>query len=54
MFKSRKGLESLYPDFAEHAAFSFKSEDVMTFLGRELNGNFREEIVSECPFGKCE
>lgn len=47
MFKSRKVLESLYPDFAEHAAFCFKSDDVMTFLGRKLNGNFKGEIVSD-------
>lgn len=47
MFKSRKDLESLYPDFVEHAAFSFKSDDVMAFLGRKLNGNFKGEIVSD-------
>jgi hypothetical protein len=47
MFKSRKDLESIYPDFAEHAAFCFKSDDVMTFLGRKLNGNFKGEIVSD-------
>lgn len=47
MFKSRKDLEKIYPDLVEHATLCFNCEDVMTFLGRKLQGNFQGEIVSD-------
>jgi len=46
MFKSREDLEKIYPDLVEHATLCFNCEDVMTFLGRKLQGNFQGEIVS--------
>jgi hypothetical protein len=36
----------IYPDLVEHATLCFNCEDVMTFLGRKLQGNFQGEIVS--------
>lgn len=47
MFKSQKKLDDFYPDLVEHAVFCFGCEDVMTFLGRKLHGNFKGEIVSD-------
>ena len=47
MFKSQQELELVYPDLVEHAIFCFGCEDVMTFLGRKLHGNFKGEVVSD-------
>lgn len=47
MFESRDHLEKIYRDLVKHALVNFKSEDVMTFLGRKLHGNFKGEIVSD-------
>jgi len=47
MFKSRAQLQSVYPDWVEHAILCFNCEDVMTFLGRKLNSNFLGELVSD-------
>ncbi|MCP5047461.1 MAG: hypothetical protein GY940_09840 [bacterium] len=47
MFKSQKELGSVYPDLVEHAVLCFGCEDVMTFLGRKLHGNFKGEMVSD-------
>lgn len=47
MFKSRNELESVYKDYVEHAVISFKSEDVMSFLGRKMHPAFSGEVVSD-------
>jgi hypothetical protein len=47
MFKSRSDLETVYKDYLEHAIISFKSNDVMTFMGRKMHSAFSGEIVSD-------
>lgn len=44
LFKDRAALKDLYPKLLRHATMCFSAEDVMTFLGRKLNGNFKGEI----------
>lgn len=44
VFDSPADLKSLYEKLLPHAIVSFGAEDVMTFLGRKLHGNFQGEI----------
>jgi hypothetical protein len=44
IFKDRSKLASLYPRLLEHVSNCFNSEDVLKFLGRKLNANFRGEV----------
>lgn len=44
IFKDRSRLASLYPRLIEHARACFTAEDVLKFLGRKLNANFRGEV----------
>jgi hypothetical protein len=48
MFKDRATLQSLYRKLLEHATLCFSAEDVLTFLGRKLNGNFKGEVLNDC------
>lgn len=48
MFVDRAALKGLYENLLKHATFCFSAEDVMTFLGRKLNGHFAGEIVTDC------
>jgi len=47
MFKSRACLEKIMPELYEYASRCFSAEDVMTFLGRKVHGNFQGEVVSD-------
>lgn len=47
LFASRDELGELYPRFLDHAAVSFSAKDILTFLGRKLNGNFQGEVLSD-------
>jgi len=47
MFKSREDLDDIYPSLVEHAFYSFKCEDVFSFMGRKLHPKFQGEIVSD-------
>jgi len=44
LFKDRASLKPLYEKLLRHATVCFSAEDVMTFLGRKLNGNFQGEL----------
>jgi len=46
LFKDRAALKDLYPQLLQHATVCFSAEDVLTFLGRKLHGNFRGEVVN--------
>jgi hypothetical protein len=46
MFKDRATLKDLYDKLLRHATLCFSAEDVMTFLGRKLHGNFSGEILN--------
>ena len=47
LFQDRAALKDLYPKLLEHATLCFGAEDVLTFLGRKLHGNFKGEVVNE-------
>lgn len=47
MFESRGALKALLPDLFEHASQCFSAEDVLRFLGRKLNGNFKGEVTTD-------
>lgn len=46
LFKSSSDLANIYPSLVRGAISTFSSKDVMRFLGKRLNGNFRGEVVS--------
>lgn len=47
MFQRPSALKNLYAKLLEHATLCFGAEDVMTFLGKRLNGVFKGEVVSD-------
>jgi hypothetical protein len=47
LFKNRPSLKLLYEKLLRHATVCFSAEDVLTFLGRKLHGNFKGEILSD-------
>jgi hypothetical protein len=47
LFKNREGLAELMPRLLQHSLVSFDASDVMTFLGRKLNGLFKGELVTD-------
>jgi hypothetical protein len=44
LFKDAPALAGLYPRLVEHARACLSAEDVLKFLGRKLDGNFRGEV----------
>lgn len=56
MFRDRATLERLLPDLREEALLAFSPENVMSFLGRKLTGNFKGELTTKLkrrPQGWC-
>ena len=53
LFRSAASLKKLYTALARGAISSFSSLDVMRFLGKKPNGNFRGEVVSSYK-SRCE
>ncbi len=47
MFKTPAALAGLYDQLLKHATTCFSAEDVMTFLGRKLNGNFAGDVGTD-------
>jgi len=47
LFKDRAALKPLYEKLREHATLCFSAEDVLTFLGRKLHGNFKGEVLND-------
>ena len=47
LFKSRKGLEEIYPFLVEHSSLKLMGEDIFTFFGRKIVGNTQGEAVSD-------
>jgi hypothetical protein len=47
LFRTPRALKELYEKLLERATLRFSAEDVMTFLGRKLNGHFKGEISAE-------
>ncbi len=48
LFRSRQHLAELYPRLLDHAAVHFSAQDILTFLGRKLHGNFQGEVLTHC------
>ena len=48
LFRDCASLARLYPRMLEHATLHFSAEDVLTFLGRKLHGQFAGEVRNEC------
>jgi hypothetical protein len=47
MFTSPAALKPLYEKLVKHATTCFSAEDVLTFLGRKLHGNYQGEVLSD-------
>ena len=47
LFASRTKLSELYPRLLDHAAVNFSARDILSFLGRKLNGNFQGEVLTD-------
>jgi hypothetical protein len=47
VFKDKTSLQALYPHLLRHATFCLSAEDVLTFLGRKLSGNFQGEVLTD-------
>lgn len=48
LFQSRVKLAELYPRLLDHASLHFSAQDILTFLGRRLHGNFDGEVLTDC------
>jgi len=47
LFKDRKTLESVYPYFLEYASLCQMGENIFTFFGRKVHGNYQGEADSD-------
>ena len=48
IFTSAGKLSALYGRLLDHATVNFGAQDILTFLGRKLHGNFQGEVLSDC------
>lgn len=48
LFASRSKLAGLYHRLLDYAAVNFSAQDILTFLGRKLHGNFQGEVLTDC------
>lgn len=48
LFASRGKLAGLYQRLLDFAAVNLSAQDILTFLGRKLHGNFQGEVLSDC------
>lgn len=53
LFASRAKLAELYPRLLDHAAVNFSAQDILTFLGRKLHGNFQGEVLTDLKKKRC-
>ena len=47
LLRTRADLEELFPRLLQYSTLYFEARDVMTFLGRKLNGNFQGDLVTD-------
>lgn len=47
MFRDAEALKAPYEQLLKHATLCFSAEDVLTFLGRKMNGHFEGEVVTD-------
>jgi hypothetical protein len=53
LFASRSKLAELYPRLLDHAVVNFSAQDILTFLGRKLHGNFQGEVLTDLKKRRC-
>ena len=47
MFTSPHALKALYENLLRHTVLCFSPQDILTFLGRKLHGNFQGEVLTD-------
>ena len=47
MFTSHHALKVLYENLLRHTVLCFSPQDILTFLGRKLHGNFQGEVLTD-------
>ena len=47
LFRDRQALQQLYPRLLQHAALQFSAEDILSFLGKKLDGRFQGELTGD-------
>jgi len=47
LFASRSRLRELFPRLLDHAVVNVSAPDILSFLGRKLNGNFLGEVLTD-------
>lgn len=47
MFTSPHALKPLYENLLRHTVLCFSPQDILTFLGRKLHGNFQGEVLTD-------
>lgn len=47
LFQSRAALQSLYPGLLECATLQFSAEDILSFLGKKLDGRFQADLTGD-------
>ena len=47
MFQSPHALKALYENLLRHTVLCFSPQDILTFLGRKLHGNFQGEVLTD-------
>ena len=52
MFKKPSDLKELYPRLISHSTLCFSARDVLSFLGKKLDGTFRGEQVNDLADGR--
>jgi hypothetical protein len=48
LFQDQASLQTLYARLLDHALLHFGAQEVLTFLGKKLRGNFQGEVLTEC------
>jgi hypothetical protein len=48
IFRSPTALNRLYERLLDYATVNLSADDILTFLGRKLNGNFQGEVLTDC------
>lgn len=47
LYKSREQLEGIFPQLLEHSSLFKGGEDILTFFGRKVHGNFKGEVITD-------
>lgn len=53
LFQDQASLQPLYARLLDHAILHFRAQEILTFLGKKLRGNFQGEVLTECLKNRC-